>query len=122
MQEYRGYLQKLSGSPDRNFFSPSPTTSPPSGSSSGSKDVMASERTAQIEWPSTRIPVRVKELIDRLFIYLDNRHENADGAQEIFTADAMFVSPRGTARGPAGTYSIFSPLDPRYQEMSKRTL
>lgn len=55
-------------------------------------------------WPPTPVSSEVKELLARLFHLVDQKDDNVGTilAEQIFTADASFISANGTFKGKDG--------------------
>lgn len=60
--------------------------------------------TASTEWPSTLPSKEVKNLIDELFLILDNDGKDAGDhlADRVFAADGVLVGLRGKSKGSEG--------------------
>lgn len=70
--------------------------------------------TASTEWPSLSPSEGVKELIDELFLLLDNSGEGAGDqlADRVFASDGVLNGPAGKVEGSAGQSNSSSSESP----------
>lgn len=61
--------------------------------------------TGSTIWPISQCSDDIKKLVDRLFTLADTRTVDAGDllAQEVFSAEGQFLSPKGTFTGSTGT-------------------